>query len=305
MTTKTSATSPPESRRARRAGGAPPVPDHRVHREQDDQNERGHREQLEEAVARVLSVRQVRTGLDQCFPAEEVAELHEHEGEEERVQRTEGDGDLGCAERERNAFVSERRWRDQPFLFPDREEVAQEACAQPGGADGDQDVLERVVERGQRIGDEALEHGVRRDEEPAEQSQQREAERDAAKDGRHSIGADRSVDIFPVDVLVQEVDGACRGRGAGGYGAGRVVGDGGPVNAGSRTPERPERERARERKEVHGDEQRRVSPEEGGREDEQGREHPAPALMQRRPPQPQEQSERRREGDRPEQDVES
>src|SRR3989475_8687536 len=55
------------------------------------QHEGARGDQLEEPPTRVLGVGQARGALDQVGPAEEVAELDDHEEEEQRVEQTEGD----------------------------------------------------------------------------------------------------------------------------------------------------------------------------------------------------------------------
>src|SRR2546428_286026 len=77
-----------------------------VRREQDRQHEGARGDQLEEPPTRVLGVGQARGALDQVGPAEEVAELDDHEDEEQRVEQTEGSADRDNAEGKAPAWAA-------------------------------------------------------------------------------------------------------------------------------------------------------------------------------------------------------
>ena len=71
---------------------------HRVETEEQREHEDGRDDELEEPVSRVLGVRKADLGLDEVAAAEEISQLDEHEREEEQVQSSERDRDLGGAD---------------------------------------------------------------------------------------------------------------------------------------------------------------------------------------------------------------
>jgi hypothetical protein len=114
--------------------------------------------------------------------------------------------------------------------------------------------------------------------EAAEDGEQREPEADASSHrwcARISQSANR---LLPVDLRLQEADRArCCRASRRKRTCGVVTHRGAPVV--SCSPESADRDRACERKEIHGREKRGVPPEKTRGEDEHGSHHPAPSLL--------------------------
>lgn len=102
-----------------------------------------------------------------------------------------------------------------------------------------------------RVRDEAAEDSIRGHEKSTEESDERKAERGAARNRAHALRTDRAADILPFDVLVQQVNGSSRGGTACGDRSARVIADRSPVHTRLRTPQRSERHGTAKRQQVH------------------------------------------------------
>jgi hypothetical protein len=98
----------------------PVAPEQRVRREQQRQHQRHYGDQLEEAAPRILRVCQARRHMDQIAAAEQVAELHDDEREEEQTEQAERGAELRHREqRPRFSPHRQRRTRERTSQISD------------------------------------------------------------------------------------------------------------------------------------------------------------------------------------------
>ena len=129
--------------------------------------------------------------------------------------------------------------------------------------------------------EQAPEHGVGGDEQPAEEEQEREADRQPAPDRSGPLTAHARVQPLPGEVALHHLERTGERRCAGGRRARDVVGDLGVRDRALGPAQGAERDRAGDREQVGRDEQGRVVPGEKCGEQQQRRDHVAPALVQR------------------------
>ena len=268
-----------------------------VGEQQDGQRQPGDRDQFEEAVAGVLGIRQVRPGLDERAAAEQVAELHGDERQEQQVEERERDADL---ERPDDAAGARERHLLRPFS--DGKEVAQQPARKPRPHGDDQYPLARArVDRRHCRREEALEDSIRGCEETAEEQQQGHAERDSAREGRHPLRPRAPAGLRPPDVGHQQRERADRRRPGGADEALAELGQRG----GADIAQGPDADGRCDREQIRCDEQRRVVPHEERGEQHERCDHETPSLVQRDAPGAQEHGERDREHERPQRHVQS
>jgi hypothetical protein len=280
------------------------APPHRpVGEQQDGQRERRDGDQLEEAMARVFRIRETGLRLDMRAAPEQVAELDGDEREEEQVESTEDDTDLDRTERELPRLfepLGKRRW-----LLLRCEQTTQETGARPAEEKDRCEVDEQWGQIRHRRFEERPEDGVRGDEEPTEENEQRKRETDSSPDGRELARAAPRGHLPPTHVLDHQQQHA---HSRGDIGAGRrarVVREVRRVNAQRRLAQSAKADEDGDREQVEGMEPRRRPPDEERGEDKQRAEHPAPAMVERCTNEPDQRRQRDDERDRPERDVET
>ena len=163
----------------------------------------------------------------------------------------------------------------------------------------------RVVKGRHGRGDEAPEDSIRGHEQTPEEGYKRRSERNSSRRGRDPLLPPRVSSVRPLDVAVDEMDGAGGGGEPCGDHSRRVLGQGSEAHGHPVSPQGSDSGRAREGDEIRRHEQLRIAPEEGQCEDKQRRQHPAPTLIERRAS---DAKESRQSGDEyrgPEHDVET
>src|SRR5438067_875103 len=136
------------------------------------------------------------------------------------------------------------------------------------------------------------------DEQSAEERQQGQADRDSACDRSCLAPAHVRSDSLPWHVLLEQVDRAREGRSSRRGRTDDVVAHLRVDEVGLRPAQCAERDGARDGEKVRGKEERRVVPGEQTCEQEKRRGHRATALVQRDPSEPEQEAQRRDEGER-------